>query len=82
MRYLKYFLICLLWLGLTPTIDAHVNPDQQRAASTQGNGSASHREDCAPATSQVDLDINNVRARLLVGGDIWWDGRGDGLYCT
>lgn len=28
---------------------------------------------CAPATKQIDLDINNVRARLLNGGDCWWD---------
>jgi hypothetical protein len=28
---------------------------------------------CAPATAQVDLDINNVRAKLLNGGDMWWD---------
>jgi hypothetical protein len=28
---------------------------------------------CNDATSQVDLDINNVRARLLGAGDFWWD---------
>ncbi len=28
---------------------------------------------CAPATAAVDLDINNVRARILNGGDMWWD---------
>lgn len=35
--------------------------------------------DCAPATAQIELDINNVRARLLVGGDLWWNGS-DGRY--
>lgn len=30
--------------------------------------------DCNPATAQVDLNINNVRARLRQGGDKWWDG--------
>ncbi|MFI5134291.1 MAG: hypothetical protein ACHQD9_00430, partial [Chitinophagales bacterium] len=29
--------------------------------------------DCAPATSSIDLDINNIRARLQNGGDMWWD---------
>lgn len=29
--------------------------------------------DCKPATSQIDLNINNVRARLMNGGDMWWD---------
>ena len=28
---------------------------------------------CLPASSQIDLDINNVRARILGGGDMWWD---------
>jgi PKD repeat protein len=28
---------------------------------------------CAPPWSQIDLDINNVRARIMVGGDMWWD---------
>lgn len=28
---------------------------------------------CDPATAAIDLDINNVRARLMTGGDMWWD---------
>ncbi|MCU0435532.1 MAG: PKD domain-containing protein [Bacteroidia bacterium] len=28
---------------------------------------------CVQASAQVDLDINNVRARILNGGDMWWD---------
>ncbi|MBS1629843.1 MAG: T9SS type A sorting domain-containing protein [Bacteroidetes bacterium] len=32
---------------------------------------------CNPATATIDLDINNVRARLMTGGDMWWD-RGTG----
>ncbi len=40
----------------------------------------SHREalkttvtGCQPAVSAIDLDINNVRARLMTGGDMWWN---------
>lgn len=29
--------------------------------------------DCNPATAAIDLDINNVKARLMTGGDMWWD---------
>lgn len=29
--------------------------------------------DCEAAESQFDLEINNVRARLLSGGDVWWN---------
>jgi hypothetical protein len=28
---------------------------------------------CEPATQSVDMDINNVRTKLLNGGDMWWD---------
>ncbi|HTN45343.1 MAG TPA: T9SS type A sorting domain-containing protein [Flavipsychrobacter sp.] len=28
---------------------------------------------CTPATAVIDLDINNVRARVMTGGDMWWD---------
>ena len=28
---------------------------------------------CPATTAQLDLDINNVRARILNGGDLWWD---------
>ena len=28
---------------------------------------------CNPATSQTDLDINNVRTTIMAGGDMWWN---------
>jgi hypothetical protein len=28
---------------------------------------------CSGTTSQTDIDVNNVRARIQVGGDMWWD---------
>lgn len=34
-----------------------------------------YRSDCATANAQIDMSINNVRARLLTGGDVWWDFR-------
>src|ERR1017187_8987238 len=37
------------------------------------NTGASKSAGCTPATAQRDLDINNVRARILTGGDMWWD---------
>lgn len=29
--------------------------------------------DCDPASQSADLDINNVRTKILNGGDMWWD---------
>ena len=28
---------------------------------------------CSPSSSQTDMDVNNVRATILGGGDMWWD---------
>jgi len=33
---------------------------------------------CAQSTSTAELDINNVRAFILNGGDMWWDQPGTG----
>ncbi len=40
---------------------------------------AAQAVDCAELTSQADLSINQVEARLMQGGSLWWDGR-DGKY--
>ncbi len=59
---------------------AWIEPDHKRppgAAPT--DKPISYRSDCAPATMSYDLAINNVRARLLNGGDVWWD-LSDGQY--
>ncbi|MFN4256059.1 MAG: hypothetical protein ACK4Q5_13730 [Saprospiraceae bacterium] len=40
---------------------------------------ATYRAECANSESQIDQEINNVRARLLGGGDCWWD-LNDGSY--
>lgn len=60
----------LLGLGIAGQLSAKEN-----VASTH------HREGlkttaasgCQPATAAIDLDINNVRARLMTGGDMWWN---------
>ncbi len=37
---------------------------------------------CDPPKSQIDMEINNVRAKLFNGGDMWWDlfGGGNAKY--
>ncbi len=44
------------------------------------NNLISSRNDCSPATEAVDMQVNNVRARLRIGGDLWWDGQQEGRY--
>jgi len=35
---------------------------------------------CLPGKSATDLDLNNVRARINTGGDMWWDLQGKAEY--
>ena len=68
MQKIKNWLFTLMILGLAvPQLYAYIpsglhgKPSENSLAPT-----ASYREDCAVSKSQIDLDINNVRARLHV----------------
>jgi hypothetical protein len=37
-------------------------------------------EACLAASGSTDLHVNNVRARINTGGDMWWDLQGDAQY--
>ena len=77
MNKIRLFLFGLFSLGLMQVAFAHVGPGTKKAntkRTVQFRGG-----DCAPATRQIDQEINNVRARLLNGGDVWWD-TDDGRY--
>jgi len=43
------------------------------ASKKTGNANKIIAESCSPATGNTDLNINNVRARINTGGDMWWD---------
>lgn len=63
-------MVAIAQLGL-----AHINPN---LAPKENGGSGvdfntSLREDCLEAINTTNLNINNVRALLQVGGDVWWD---------
>lgn len=77
MNNIKLWLALLLFSGFSLATDAkNYIPEGGVANPNNNSGSsatASFRADCAEATSQTDLSINNVRARLLNGGDMWWD---------
>ncbi len=62
---LLFFHLCLI-VPIHAREYAGVNPGKQASYKTQAAG-------CAPASSQTDLDINNVRTTILGGGDMWWD---------
>lgn len=54
-------------------------PDLGRKKPVQKPAAAAMRAFCANSESSIDQEINNVRARLLGGGDCWWDFN-DGRY--
>lgn len=37
-------------------------------------------EACLPASAAMDLDVNNVKCRIMTGGDMWWDLQGAAEY--
>lgn len=39
-----------------------------------------YSQHCYPPTASIDIDINNIRAKLLNGGDMWWDGVNSATY--
>ncbi len=65
------FFVSLSW--------AHINPEA-RGKSNSTNLTVNSREDCLEPQTQIEVEVNNVRARLLTGGDVWWDGDGIGRY--
>lgn len=44
------------------------------------NSKAVNAAGCLPANSSTELNLNNVRARINTGGDMWWDLQGIGQY--
>lgn len=66
-----------MWLFTTSAF-AYYNP-KEKPSSPANNSSIKFREACTTAKRQIDQDVNNVRARLTTGGDVWWD-RADGKY--
>ena len=60
---------------LTFSIVGSINAEEVKGKKGKQRKSAMKAlmESCAPATAETDLSINNVRTRILGGGDMWWD---------
>ncbi len=66
--------IILILLVLTTSLQAHINPNRHNRPGNETSNQVSFRENCDNAVAKIDQQINNVRARLTTGGDLWWDG--------
>ncbi len=67
-KILFFILLCgAIQVGFTK------NPPPKPKPAGTSTPKVDFRADCQPGTNSVDLDVNNVRARLLSRGDFWWD---------
>jgi len=73
MNKLRLLLIFFLTLGYFAADAYRPFVPEGPVQGGNNNNNSSYRADCAESTSQRDLNVNNVRARLLGGGDMWWD---------
>ena len=71
----SWILILFVFIGLNVQAKENLGITGKRT-----NNYAKLSAGCADATTQVDLDINNVRCRLLGAGDFWWDLDNDAKY--
>lgn len=71
---LRFYSGLLMITLLVASAQAHIPPvDKERGGQKSTDRLVSLREDCNQSRSSTDMDVNNVRARLLGGGDVWWD---------
>jgi hypothetical protein len=75
MRLYKIGLLLLVLMVSAGNLMAHYPKGYKRIEVKK----AQMRAFCGNSESQIDQEINNVRARLLGGGDCWWDFT-DGRY--
>jgi len=68
MKSSRYSLLAILAASLLNTVSAREIIGLKTVKRT-----SSRLAGCSPAEAKTDLDINNVRTTILVGGDMWWD---------
>ena len=76
MRIYKLLLVVVLAFAVGGAVFGRRPDDYRNSERTAGQ--VKYRDVCANSGSAIDQRINNVRARLLGGGDCWWnftDGR-------
>jgi len=69
---LNYLFITLL-LGFYTINSIHAWIPPHAEENMDQMSQATYRLDCAMAIAHKDLSINKVRARIMTGGDKWWD---------
>ncbi len=66
------FWACLSVFGIV-SFASNVNAKENIQTNQHRDALKATATGCQPAVATIDLDINNVRARLMTGGDMWWN---------
>ena len=74
----RYLFFTALFLGFVQPNYADKWPVEKHLKSTGQTKALA--EGCLPASASTDLNVNNVRARINTGGDMWWDLQGAPEY--
>ena len=70
---MRIYRLCIMVLLALGAVDAFAHFNLNRKAEIGAAHKAKLRGVCAGASDQIDIEINNVRARLLGAGDCWWN---------
>lgn len=72
-------LLLVLWVFYSTSVLAEKSKEWDTAKSKFKTTNAV-TAGCVPATSSTELALNNVRALIHTGGDMWWDLQGTARY--
>ncbi|MCP4443671.1 MAG: hypothetical protein GY810_32605, partial [Aureispira sp.] len=78
MNKLKYIWFIALVLSTVTSTQAREFVGDKNKPKPKKKGS--YRAACIESKAFTELSVNNVRARLRAGGDMWWDGAGTAQY--
>jgi hypothetical protein len=73
MNISKFFIILCVFALIIPSDLSARKPDHIDGVVSSGSQNTAWRAVCVRPTKQTELQINNVRARLLTGGDVWYE---------
>ncbi len=77
---LALFSALFIFLTQLATADKYKGTAGNKQTQASPNSFKETAETCSPATGNTDLNINNIRARINTGGDMWWDLIGTAKY--
>lgn len=73
-KTIKFILFSLFALGMATNLIAKENIGEKLVKPVvTPHKLMKFAASCDPSTASADLDVNNVRTKILNGGDMWWD---------